>query len=196
MSSLFYKLKSEIDILLTREKIKLRQNGDPVLRKVAREVPLDYINTQDFKDLITKMILIMRSNKGQGIAAPQVGVDLQVIAIEFTDHDLEMATKQYGKNEVEKRQMRTFPLHIFINPKLKIINYETTCFEEGCLSILGTVGVVQRYREVQLEFVNEKGDNVLMNFDGWLARMVQHEMHHLKGLLILDFFTKKKNFFR
>ena len=196
MSSLFYKIKNDISNLLSSDKIKLRQIGDPLLRNVSREVPVDYISTQEFKDLVNKMVSIMHTNKGQGIAAPQVGVDLQVIAIEFTERDIEMATKMFGRNEVEKRQMRLFPLHIFINPKMKVLNYESTYFEEGCLSILGTVGIVPRYREVELKYINEKGDNLSMKFDGWLARLVQHEMHHLKGFLIVDFFVTKKSLWK
>lgn len=193
MSSLLFKIKSDLLHITSSNKIKLRKLEDPILREVASEVPLELIATNEFRAFTNTMVTIMQNNRGQGIAAPQVGVNLKVIAVQFTEQDLKMAEKCYGNLGVKKRQMKFYPLRIFINPKMQVVNFDTTEFEEGCLSLDNTKGIVKRYKEIELTALNEQGEFVRTNVSGWMARIIQHEIHHLKGLLIVDYFVRKKH---
>lgn len=198
MVCLISKIRSEITTLLTQNREKPCQYGNPILRQACRVVPLELINTEEFKSLINYMITIMEKYRGQGFAAPQLGIDLQVIVAQFTERDMELAVERYGKSGVKKREMNIKPLHVLVNPKLKITNFNKTVFQEGCLSIENTVGFVERYKEVKIEGYNESGNHVIVRADGWFARILQHEMHHLNGLLITDYFVdqRKRNFFQ
>ena len=192
MVCLISKIRSEITTLLTQNREKPCQYGNPVLRQACRDVPLDLINTEEFNSLINCMITIMEKYGGQGFAAPQLGIDLQVLVAQFTERDMDLAVQSYGKNGVQKRKMSIKPLHVLVNPKLKITNFNKTVFQEGCLSIENTVGFAERYKEVEIEGYNESGDHVIVRADGWFARILQHEMHHLKGLLITDYFVDQR----
>lgn len=139
----------------------------------------------------------MHDKNGQGIAAPQLGIDLQIIAFEFSEKDFDNAVKYYGLPETQKRGMRVYPLTVFVNPELRVIDFKKTAFEEGCLSLPNRIGFVERYEAVEIKGYDENGEWRSIKLDGWMARIAQHEVHHLKGLLISDYFvTKRKKYWR
>lgn len=193
MASLLFRLATSLVQLNDCGQVRLRKQGDPVLRKKACEIPLDEIQSENVQILTNRMISIMRENHGQGIAAPQVGFDVQIIVFEFSQQDYDAAVSYYGQSEVAKREIRTYPLTILVNPKLRVTNFDKVTYEEGCLSLSSSnTGLVERFREIEIEGYDNLGERKHLRLDGWMARIVQHEIHHLKGLLISDCFVEKK----
>lgn len=158
------------------------QIGNPVLRQVAKPVRRDKISTAEFQQLVDHMIRIMRETRGVGLAAPQVGVSLQVFCMELTDLHL----KLLGPEKAADLQMTKLPLTILINPHLSVIDNATITREEGCLSVGGYVGRVARATAVQVKGINRHGDDEQHNLIGWSARIVQHEVDHLQGVIYID----------
>ena len=171
---------------------KVRQIGDPVLREVAQPVEPLTIQTAEFKKLLEVMIKTMRAHQAVGIAAPQIGVGLQVFAMEHTQEHMNRL-KQIGftLEDLRQKQMDIVPLKIFINPELKITNSKMVAFREGCLSLEGFSGVVPRALQVEVRGLNENGEAVCWNASGWPARIVQHEVDHLRGNIYIDSMTYK-----
>jgi peptide deformylase len=141
---------------------------DECLRKKAR--PVSKIN-QDIKTLIDDMIETMRDAPGVGLAAPQVGVSERVVVIEFGDEEDENIPKQ---------------LYALINPEVLSKSDEIVNGVEGCLSLPGLVGEVERSESVVVRAMNQHGDKVKIRAEGWLARVFQHEIDHLDGVLYID----------
>ena len=191
MVSIIFRFSSNLIKLHNYENVTLRKSDDPVLRHQARDVTDDELNSDEFKVLLKQMVDLMRANRGQGIAAPQVGVGLRVIAVEFSAQDYENAVSYYGEQEVARREMRVFPLTVLVNPTMRVVDFDSTVFEEGCLSLGTLFGPVKRFKGVEIEGLDERGEAQTIRASGWTARILQHEMHHLKGLLIPDYFVKK-----
>lgn len=145
-----------------------------VLRAKARKVkdPLD----PEIQKLIAKMIESMRSAKGLGLAAPQVGKSLRICIIE---------EPVCAKNE--KAELR-----ILINPKITSHSREKIKMEEGCLSFPGKFFEVMRPVCVKVRYLDEIGKSVKIKADKILARALQHEIDHLDGLLVIDKIKKTK----
>jgi peptide deformylase len=141
---------------------------EPVLRKKARKVA-DF--GQDLQTLIDDMIETMRAAPGVGLAAPQVNVPLRVIVVEFGDEEDE---------EVPPK------LFTVVNPEIKKFSPETNVGTEGCLSIPEFVGDVERSTSVTIQGLNRHGHSMRIKADGWLARIFQHEVDHLDGILFPD----------
>jgi peptide deformylase len=115
----------------------------------------------------------MKHHGGIGIAAPQIGVSLQVAVIELA------SSNRYGE-EVN------LPFTVFVNPKLEYLTQDQQGFWEGCLSVPGLRGFVERPKKLRLTWVNEKGENKEMIAEGFLATVIQHELDHLFGVLYVD----------
>jgi peptide deformylase len=141
---------------------------EPVLRKKARKVS-DY--GPALQDLINDMVETMREAPGVGLAAPQVGVPERVIVIEFGDENDDQA-----------------PLKLFtlVNPEINKYSQESEIGVEGCLSIPGFLGEVERAEKVLVKGFNRHGQPVKIKASGWLARIFQHEIDHLDGILFTD----------
>lgn len=145
---------------------------NPVLRRKARKV------TEfgpELQTLIEDMVETMREAPGVGLAAPQVNISQQLIVIEFGDEDNEDAPKK---------------LYIVANPEIVKLSKETVTGVEGCLSIPGIVGEVERAEKVLITGQNRRGQPVKIKADGWLARIFQHEIDHLNGVLYVDKATR------
>lgn len=122
----------------------------------------------DLKKLAEKMILTMRANKGIGLAANQIGADCQVILIEYA----------------LKRPI--IPLTAVVNPKLVSQSPKWNYQVEGCLSLPGKEFEVARSEAVKIKGFNLKGKPITLAAKGLFARIIQHEMDHLRGILIND----------
>ena len=146
--------------------------GSNTLRTEAKHV--SKVNN-DIRDLAKNMLQSMYSAKGIGLAAPQVGIskELLVIDINFEDSAAE-------------------PL-ILINPEITAFGSTLNSYEEGCLSIPGVYLNVIRPSTIKLKFRDEMGRPRKMNADGLLARCIQHEVDHLKGVLFVDRVTSKED---
>jgi len=143
-------------------------NPAPVLRKKARKVS-DF--GTDLQRLIDDMVETMRAAPGVGLAAPQVNIPLRVIVVEFGDEEDEEAPAK---------------LYSLVNPEIIRPSTETEINTEGCLSIPGFVGDVERPVAVTVKGLNRHGKPVRVKAKGWLARIFQHEIDHLEGVLFID----------
>jgi len=143
---------------------------NPVLRKRARPVTKfdDKLQT-----LIDDMVETMRAAPGVGLAAPQVGISEQLIVIE------------YGESENEDEEVEP-KLYVVVNPKITRKDTETELGVEGCLSIPGLVGEVDRSLSLTIKGQNRHGQPMTIKPKGWLARIFQHEIDHLEGVLFTD----------
>ncbi|HHV44642.1 MAG TPA: peptide deformylase [Firmicutes bacterium] len=139
-----------------REIIK---EGDPVLRQVAQ--PVERV-TKKLTALINDMAETMYAADGVGLAAPQIGEPIRVIVADAGDGLIALVNPVITKTDGEDIEV------------------------EGCLSIPGVTGYVKRYAQVQVQGLNEKGKPVKIQADGLLARILQHEIDHLDGILFID----------
>jgi peptide deformylase len=141
---------------------------EPVLRKKARKVT-DF--GPELQALIDDMVETMRHAPGVGLAAPQVASPVRVIVIEFGDEENE---------EVPPK------LYTMVNPEIVRVSEETVVGTEGCLSIPGFVGDVERLDQITIKGQNRFGKPMRVKAGGWLARIFQHEIDHLNGVLFTD----------
>lgn len=152
---------------------------EPVLRRKARPVTTFDKNLQT---LIDDMIETMRAAPGVGLAAPQVGVSQRVIVVEYAEE--EEAEEGQEPKKVEPR------LYVMVNPEIVKASIETEMGVEGCLSVPGLVGEVERKQAIQLRGYNRHGQPMKLKVKGWLARIFQHEIDHLNGVLFTDLATQ------
>lgn len=134
--------------------------GNPILRQKAK--PVRKI-TKAERQLIDDLLETMEAHGGVGLAAPQVGIPQRIF--------------------VARWEGETFAL---INPELEWRSKETVAGMEGCLSIPGVQGKVTRHEKIRVRALNADGNPIVLQPEGWLARIFQHEMDHLDGILILD----------
>lgn len=163
-------------------KLEIVQAGDPVLRKVSRELTQDEIRSPSIQQLIESMRETMHDAPGVGLAAPQIGESIQLAVIEDRADYLEGVSAEH----LAKLQRSAVPFHVIINPKIYILDKSSAQFFEGCLSVEGYQAVVKRALHVHVECFNERGEEVSINAQGWYARILQHEIDHLAGTLYVD----------
>jgi len=162
--------------------LKIRQVGEQVLRQKARSLSLDEILNPSTQELIGSMRETMHDAPGVGLAAPQVGCPLQLVVIE----DQAEFIQKLLPEQVTERERRAVPFHVLINPKLTLMGSENAEFFEGCLSVAGFTAIVPRAKRVHVECLNERAEPVVIDAEGWYARILQHEVDHLNGALYID----------
>jgi peptide deformylase len=128
------------------------------------------------------MVETMRDAPGVGLAAPQVGISERLIVIEYADPPEE------GEDDEEK--VVKPKLYVVANPEIVKTSDEKVLGVEGCLSIPGLVGEVERYSMVQVKGLNRRGQPVKIKAQGWLARIFQHEIDHVNGVVFPDLATR------
>lgn len=158
------------------------QAGDPVLRRRAGEVPPEVITTAEFQDLVATMVVTMRAAPGVGLAAPQLGIPWRLIVLE----DREELLAALGDEERRDRERAPFPVRVLVNPILRLVGDEKRTFFEGCLSVHGYAGLVERCRTVEVAALDKHGAPISFEISGWPARILQHEVDHLDGTLYVD----------
>lgn len=178
-------------------KLEIVQAGNPVLRKQSRPLTREEILSPSIQELIPSMRDTMREAPGVGLAAPQIGQAIQLAVIE----DRATHVKDLSAEELAARQRSAIPFHVIINPKLTVVGNLSAVFFEGCLSVEGYQAIVDRALDVRVECLNERGEEVTINAHGWYARILQHEIDHLNGILYVDrmktrTYTTGENFFR
>lgn len=154
--------------------------GDPVLRTRARALSKNEILTPEIQQLIAVMKETMRSAPGVGLAAPQIGLPLQIAVVEDMDHS---HLTEERRKEIEREPT---PFHVMINPILTIEEEEKASFTEGCLSIDDLLATVPRAKKVRVECLDENANPVVIHAKGWHARILKHEVDHLNGILFCD----------
>ncbi len=162
-------------------RLKIVQAGEAVLRETARPLAPDQIRSAEIQQLIEWMRETMRDAPGVGLAAPQVGLPLQLAVIE----DPESVLRTMAPERLAERGRRPVPFHVIANPRITL-ERETVEFFEGCLSVAGWSALVPRALRVHVECLDEKAKPVSIAAEGWYARILQHEIDHLHGTLYLD----------
>lgn len=171
---------------------KILQKEEPVLRKIAEEVPLEEISTPKIKKVIAEMKVALDSqDDGVAIAAPQIGYPLRIFVVSGkVDEIIAEAKRNRNKKNLdgiveEKPQVR-LPDTVFINPVIKKISKERKNMEEGCLSVRYLYGQVSRAKKATVVAYDEYGNKFERGGTSLLAQIFQHEIDHLDGILFID----------
>jgi peptide deformylase len=142
-------------------------NPDPVLRKVANDLAKKDFTSAEYKKLFEDMSATMLERDGVGLAAPQIGKSVRLIVINRKGNPLVMVNPQITKKSLMKEWG-----------------------EEGCLSVPFVFGKVQRHKKITCDFIDSDGNKQTIDASGLMARVIQHEVDHLDGILFID---KAKN---
>jgi peptide deformylase len=143
--------------------LKIIKNPNPILRKKSTLVDLKKINEKDFKILIDDMKETMLKKDGVGLAAPQIGKNKRIITVNTKDGVIAM-----------------------INPRIINKSFLKEWDEEGCLSVPGIYGKVKRSKKLKCEFFDMDKKKNIISAQGFFARIIQHEIDHLDGILFID----------
>lgn len=159
------------------------QIGHPVLREKAQPLTKEEILSKETRELTERMKEIMRAAPGVGLAAPQIGISKQIIVIEDRE---EYMQKFLNSEELATRERKPIPFHVLFNPKIVSASTEQVIFFEGCLSGFDLIGNTPRSRQVVVEALDEEAKPCKIEASGWYARILQHEIDHLNGVLCID----------
>jgi len=151
--------------------------GDPVLRKKALDIDSNY---PEFKGLIENMYETMYNASGIGLAAPQVGLAIRVFVV-----DASPLSEDESLTEEEINELKDFK-SVFINPKIIEENGDEWAFSEGCLSIPNIREDVFRKPVIKIQYQDENFNLKIEEFNGLIARIIQHEYDHIEGILFTD----------
>ncbi|MGA7179448.1 MAG: peptide deformylase [Thiobacillaceae bacterium] len=162
--------------MAVREVLKM---GDSRLLEPSR--PVNAFNTAELTELIGDMTDTMQALNGAGLAAPQIGVNLQVVIFELRDNPRYPMAEQ-------------IPFTVLINPELNPLVDEVEEGWEGCLSLPGMRGLVPRYTSLRYQGRDARGNVIDRRVSGFHARVVQHEVDHLLGILYPMRMTDMRNF--
>lgn len=163
---------------------EIRIFGDPVLRTKAS--PVGQVN-DDVRALGAEMIDIMRRSEGVGLAAQQIGETRAICVIEVPE--------DYDKDDQGERLNPSLAMPmILINPVISNPSKKEDAHEEGCLSFPGIRGSINRPRTIHLSGLNEKGEALDVDVTGFTARVIQHEVDHLNGVLFIDRMSAARRF--
>lgn len=149
---------------------EIRYIGDPILRITAEKI--ENFNGE-IKKFIKDMFEIMHHADGVGLAAPQIGLSKSIMVVDISPVQ-------------EKSEPKAF-----INPQIVSVAGEKT-MEEGCISIPNVREKVTRPEQIILIYQNEQGESMNESFDGWMARVLQHEIDHLNGVMFVDHLSPVK----
>ncbi|XP_024544418.1 peptide deformylase 1A, chloroplastic isoform X1 [Selaginella moellendorffii] len=186
-------------------KLEIVQAGDPVLHEAAREVLHSEVSSDTVQNTIQGLIDAMREAPAVGLAAPQIGVPLQIIVLEDTAEYISYVSR----DEALSQQRKPFELlvsscpilslssgahisaQVIINPILRPTTSATARFFEGCLSVHGFRAMVERHLDVEVTGLDREGRPLKVEASGWQARILQHECDHLAGTLYVDKFIPR-----
>ena len=156
---------------------KIIRMGHPSLRVPANPVPEEAIGTPELTRLIDDMVDTLHDYGGVGLAAPQIDEPLRLAIVEISG-----GPSRYGDIEA-------MPLTAFINPQLQIVDPACAGYWEGCLSVPGLRGYVQRPQHVRVNYTTTSGAAAEIELKGFWATVFQHEFDHLDGRLYIDHIT-------
>jgi len=158
--------------------------GDPLLKKPSQDISRDY---PDLDGLIQNMFETMYQAKGVGLAAPQVGLNLRLFIVDGAP----FADEEGEEPDPRAKGIDSFK-QVFINPKIIEEFGEPWSFQEGCLSIPKIRENVSRKESVVLSYYNERWEYKEETFNGYAARIIQHEYDHIEGVLFTDLLNPLK----
>jgi peptide deformylase len=158
------------------------QAGEKVLRQRAKALSVNEIRSREIQELIEHMRETMHDAPGVGLAAPQVGLPLQLAVIE----DKAEMQRDLPPEFLKERDRKPVEFHVVVNPVITLEAGDDVSFFEGCLSVAGSTALVARARRVRVECLDHKGKPRTIQATGWYARILQHEIDHLFGGLYVD----------
>ena len=167
---------------MSADTLEIVQVGDPVLRATAKQLSPTELASRDVQKLITLMRDTMRAAPGVGLAAPQIGVSLAIAVIEDTAE----YQKGHAAEKLAALERRPLDYHVIVNPMLRFVGDEMVEQFEGCLSFASFNMVVARSRKVHVDALDEHGTPMSIDATGWYARILQHEIDHLNGIVCCD----------
>ncbi len=154
------------------------------LRAKTADFDFSRFSRQDIKDLVEKLKKAMAENHGIGLAANQIGLNIKVfIAVIPSMRNRE---KKSTEAAIGQPQIPNGKFYAIFNPEIAAYSRETEIAEEGCLSVPGIYGEVERASEIALVGFNKDGRRVRIKAQGLVARVFQHEIDHLNGILFID----------
>lgn len=153
---------------------KVVRMGHPVLRQQAQKLSPEEITSDETKQLVQDMLDTMEAEDGIGIAAPQIGVSKSIALVGVP-----------AESDMYPEADET-PLYVVINPEIKVLDEKPQGFWEGCLSVPGLRGYVERPSKVQVDFYNLAGEKESLVLEDFPATVFQHELDHLFGKLYVD----------
>ncbi len=148
--------------------------GHPTLRQDAVPYPEEKIGSEEFRTLVEDMRDTMASAGGIGLAAPQVDVPCQIAVIEVPEDGT-----RYGDTP-------SLPFAVYVNPQITVLDDKADGYWEGCLSVPGLMGYVERPQHIRVDYLDETGASRTIEVQGFLATVFQHEFDHLHGTLFVD----------
>ena len=164
--------------------IEIVQNGHPVLRETAKDIPIEKINTPEIRKILDDMQQsLLEQDDGVAIAAPQIGLPLRIFIVSKRVH---MIDSQGYAIELSKSEILKLKDEIYINPVLVKKSKKTKMLAEGCLSVRWKYGKVKRSVQATVRAYDENGKLFTKGAGGLLAQIFQHETDHLKGVLFTD----------
>ena len=166
---------------ITENEFEILKLGNPILRQIARELTKEEILSSEIQGLIPKMWDVMKNAGGIGLAAPQIGISIQLAVIK-----LESDSERYDNLENSEE-------FVIFNPKLEVIDEQKQGFWEGCLSVPGLRGYVERPRKLKIKYLNENAVEKEVVVEDFLATVFQHELDHLFGFLYVDRLNSTKD---
>jgi len=156
------------------------QFGNPILREEAKKIPKSRLKDAEFQELIKQMFFTMR-RYGVGLAAPQIGLSIKLAVVGLKDDPI-------------RPDVKLIPPAVLINPEIIETSEEMEEDWEGCLSFPQVWGLVPRHKKVKAQYVDEEGTTHTVEVEGFHARVFQHEIDHLNGVLYIDRMKDLKTF--
>lgn len=148
--------------------------GHPLLREVAPPLAPEQLGEAYIRQLVDDMVDTLHDYGGIGLAAPQVGVSIRLAIIEIPG-----GATRYG-------ELAPMDLTVFINPVIEVLNPSASGYWEGCLSVPGIRGFVERPQHVRIRYLSALGEAKELELQGFAATVFQHEFDHLDGKLFID----------
>ncbi|XP_065216559.1 peptide deformylase, mitochondrial-like [Planococcus citri] len=164
------------------------QAGDPVLRKPAEYLKKQDIETPQVQELIELMKKITIDYQFVGLSACQIGIPLRIMTLHLPRAQID---RLFTPEQIQTKEIEEIPLQVWINPEMKVNDYKSVIDTEQCGSLLSLCADVKRYYKVTLNGLDENGKIKSLTAQGWTARIIQHEMDHLSGVLYTDIMIPK-----
>ena len=148
--------------------------GNPLLREVAQDFSVEEIKSPETKDLLKDMWDSLEAAGGIGLAAPQIGISKQLAVIKLSEE-----SGRYP--DIEDSEA-----FVIFNPKITVMDETEQGFWEGCLSVPGLRGFVERPRSIRVDFLDENAESKSIQIEDFLATVFQHELDHLNGIVFIE----------
>jgi peptide deformylase len=167
---------------MTLKPLEIKSAGEPVLRQTARKLTGEEVLSPATQQLIEQMRDTMYAAPGVGLAAPQIGLGLQLAVIE----DKPDYMKEIAPQILIDRERKPVSFHVIINPIITFDPNSSHNFFEGCLSLPGLTALVIRAARVRVDCLDHHAQPRTIHAEGWYARILQHEIDHLNGVMYID----------